>query len=365
MKILYVITGLAGGGAEKVVVDLADKMAELGHSIKIAYLTGDVVVLPKNLDIEITPLHLNKAANFLSASKLYQKIIKEFQPDIVHAHMVHANLFTRLNRITCAVPRLICTAHSNNEGGRLRMFAYRMTHHLGEITTHVSTSASHTFELLGAVPKGGIRTIYNGIDLSNFYKRHDLNHIKFRKELELATNEQVVLAVGRFHDAKDYPNLLQAFKLFLQDYDSPQLIRLFIVGDGEYKQQIEDMIRDLALQERVKLLGRRNDIAELMSFADYFILSSKYEGFGLVIAEAMACECYVVATDCGGVAEIMGNTGKLVPIQNNQLLANALAEAIDLDANEKRHNNKQGRARVEQLFSLESSVKQWLDIYEK
>ena len=78
----------------------------------------------------------------------------------------------------------------------------------------------------------------------------------------------------------------------------------------------------------------------------------------------MACECYVVATDCGGSAEILGDTGMLVPIQDSQALANALETAINLDVEQRLLNNKKARKRVEQLFSLESSMQKWLALYE-
>ena len=120
----------------------------------------------------------------------------------------------------------------------------------------------------------------------------------------------------------------------------------------------------MELEEDVTLLGRRSDIPQLLSQADIFVLASKFEGFGLVVAEAMACECYVVATDSGGVAEVMGNTGKLVPIQNSQALADALENTIALSSKERMQNNRKARVRVEQLFSLETSVQKWLALYE-
>lgn len=116
MKILYVITGLGLGGAEKVVCDLADQMVKNGHTVKIAYLTGGKLVTPKSSDIEIIYLALNGINSFISASVKYRKLLKKFQPDVVHAHMVHANIFARLCRFFVKIPRLICTAHSNKIG---------------------------------------------------------------------------------------------------------------------------------------------------------------------------------------------------------------------------------------------------------
>ena len=353
MKILYVITGLGLGGAEKVVADLADQMHALGHEVKIAYLTGDVQIKPASTDVEIIALHLNSAKHFLLASKKYRKLVKSFRPDVVHAHMVHANIFTRLNRALCPVPKLICTAHSSNEGGKARMLAYRLTNRLSDINTNVSQEATQAMISKGAFTKKTVVTVYNGINLNNFKNNP--------KSIRLEQNTLNFITVGRFTDAKDYPNLINAFAILKKNN---RAINLTIVGDGELRDQIESLIKELELEEDVTLLGRRSDIPQLLSQADIFVLASKFEGFGLVVAEAMACESYVVATDSGGVAEVMGNTGKLVPIQNSQALADALQNAIALSSKDRMQNNRKARARVEQLFSLETSVQKWLALYE-
>ena len=354
MNILYVITGLGLGGAEKVVADLADQMIALGHDVKIAYLTGDVLVKPVCSDIEIVALHLNSAKDFLPASKKYRKLVKSFCPDVIHAHMVHANIFARLNRILCPVPKLICTAHSSNEGGKVRMVVYRATNLLSNINTHVSQAATKAMISKGAFTKNDLITVYNGIDLSKF--RNNSKGIKLDKD------PLSIIAVGSLSDPKDYPNLINAFAIFKKNNNSN--IKLNIVGDGELRPQIEAQIKELKLDKDITLLGRRSDIPKLLNAADIFVLSSKYEGLPTVVIEAMACECYVIATGCGGSAEILGDTGKLVPIQDSQALANALETAINLDVEHRLINNKKARARVERLFSFESSVQKWLALYE-
>lgn len=354
MKILYLITGLGLGGAEKVVADLADQMITLGHDVKIAYLTGDVLVKPACSDIEIVALHLNSAKDFISASKKYRKLVKSFCPDVIHAHMVHANIFARLNRVLCPVPKLICTAHSSNEGGKVRMIAYRATNFLSNISTHVSQEATKAMISKGAFTKNDIITVHNGIDLSKFKSNS--------KNLKLDKDQLSIIAVGSFSDPKDYSNLINAFAIFKKNSNSN--LKLNIVGDGELRPQIEAQIKELKLDKDITLLGRRSDIPKLLNAADIFVLSSKYEGLPTVVIEAMACECYVIATDCGGSAEILGDTGKLVPIQDSQALASALETAINLDVEHRLINNKKARARVERLFSLENSVQKWIALYE-
>lgn len=363
MKILYVITGLGGGGAEKVVVDLADQMLLQGHQVKIAYLKGDVVVHPKSISIELIYLGLENVISAVTTYKNYKNLLISFQPDIVHAHMVHANIFVRISRIFYAVKKLICSAHSNNEGGCLRMLAYKFTHKLSDLTTNVSQNASINFEKLGAVPLGGIHTIYNGVDLKKFEKISANN--KLRHELGLNETIPVFIAVGRFHEAKDYPNLLNAFFLLKStSFFKLKQPKLIIIGDGELRDYLEKIILNLSLSDDVYLLGRREDIPELLNMSNFFVLSSKYEGLPTVIIEAMACEKYVITTDCGGSSEIVGDTGILVPIQNSVALAQALENVLRLDDKVIEANNQKARRRVENTFSLEKSVNKWLEIYE-
>lgn len=362
MKILYVITGLGGGGAEKVVAGLADEMSKLGHQVKIAYLKGQVIVCPENSEIELIDLGLESVKNSKVAYKNYKQLLKGFQPDVVHAHMVHANIFARISRIFCPIPKLVCTAHSNNEGGKGRMLAYRLTHHLSDLTTNVSLSASKNFEALGAVPKHGITTVYNGINLARFHKSERSDQ-EMRASLGLSDNDLMFLAVGRLHEAKDYPNLFHAIEILLKQDNKHKNIHLFVVGDGDLKPELEKLLIDKKMNNQVHLLGRRNDIPQLMSAANLFVLSSSFEGFGLVVAEAMACNTFVVGTDCGGVKEVMGDMGILVPPRNSLDLAEALMRAINLPADEVIQNNMKAIEHVNKYFDLQIIVEKWLELY--
>lgn len=352
MRILYVITGLGLGGAEKVVCDLADQMSTLGHQVKIAYLTGGILVRPKNINIDLISLDLNNLYGLYSASKKYKKLIQDFQPDVVHAHMVHANIFTRINRIGCAIPKLICTAHNSNEGGRLRMIAYRLTNFLSDFNSNVSQEATESLISKGAFNKNNLTTVYNGIDLSKF------KSFKTAKK----NDEIMVLSVGRFNEQKDYPNLFRAIKI-LKDNSLIEKVKFYVAGDGDLRPYLEKTIKDFGINNNIILLGKRSDIPDLLNHAEFFVLSSRHEGLPTVVIEAMACGTFVIATDCGGSAEIMGDTGILVPPENSEALAEAIKQAVNKTPLDIQENNLKARQCVEELFSLEKSVENWLKIY--
>lgn len=352
MRILYVITGLGLGGAEKVVCDLADQMNILGNQVKIAYLTGGALVKPNSSEIEIIALSLNSASDFLKSSKKYKNLIRKFKPDIVHAHMVHANIFARINRIGCQIPKLICTAHNSNEGGKNRMLAYRYTNFLSDINTNVSQEASESLIKKGAFDSKNLITVYNGIDLKKFDSIY----------ISKASDEITFLSVGRFNEQKDYPNLFKAIQILRNK--TTEKVKFYIAGDGDLREQLEQLIIDLDISDYVVLLGKRSDIPHLLNKANYFVLSSKHEGLPTVVIEAMACGTFVIATDCGGSSEILGDTGILVPTENSEALANAMSEALTYSKEDIRLNGLKARKRVEELFSLEASVEKWLSLYE-
>ncbi|OYQ74960.1 glycosyltransferase [Wohlfahrtiimonas chitiniclastica] len=353
MKILYLITGLGLGGAEKVVVDLADQMVKRGHTVCIAYLKGNIVVKPKSENVQMISLGLESPKKLLKALYNFRQLIRQFKPDVVHAHMVHANIFARLARLMCKIPKLICTAHNSNEGGKIRMLAYRYTNWLSDFNTNVSQEATDSLIQKGAFDQSNLHAVYNGIDLSKFYS--DKNSSK-------TSNQKIeFLSVGRFNEQKDYPNLLYAIAKVTQ---RNQNVHFNIAGDGELRSMIEVLIEQLGIGQYVTLLGRRDDVPDLMRQADCFVLSSKYEGFGLVVAEAMACGTFVIATDCGGVKEVMGGYGYLIPSQNHNILAEKILDFINLSENDRIKNNERAEKYIKQNFDLNRVVEQWEKIYE-
>lgn len=359
MKILLVITGLGMGGAEHVVVNLADAFVARGHHVKIAYLTGSALVLPENSNIEVVSLNMKLTKDSLSAYLKLRSLAKRFKPDVVHSHMVHANLLSRLLRLSVSVPKLICTAHSNNEGGKLRMLAYRITDSLADMSTNVSQEAVNEFVAKGAVKYERMVPIVNGIDVKRFSFDDNIRK-DLRNQLNL-NNKKMILAVGRFDTAKDYPNLFNAVTILAK---KRQDFKVFIAGEGPLKEELLLLRHNLNLGEFIEFLGVRRDIPALMSATDFFVLPSAWEGFGLVVAEAMSCERVVVATDCGGVNEVVGSNGFLVQPQNSTLLADALNNVLALSDIECVKIGSAARQRIIENFSLDANVDAYLKLYE-
>jgi glycosyltransferase involved in cell wall biosynthesis len=369
MKILMVVTSLNVGGAERQVVDLADKLVERGHKVKIVYLTGKPIILPQSFSIEIIPLNITFSLNnFIKAIKKIKKIVKDFNPGIVHSHMIHANIFMRIVRIFVSFPVLICTAHNFKEEGKkgslkLREFLYRITDPLCDITTQVGKSGMERYIKNKVTPANKIVYMPNGIDVNKF-QRDELIREKMKKEMNLDKKFFVWLAVGRLVAVKNYNYLLQAFKKVIEVRKDAILL---IAGGGELENELKKLMDDLLLNDSVIFLGVRNDINKLMNVADTFVLPSDFEGLPLTIIEAQLSSLPVVATNVSGIKEVVknGETGYLVPIKDSEALAEKMLEMMNLSELERIKMGKKGREYVASQYDLEKIVDKWISLYQK
>lgn len=360
MKILLVVTGLQLGGAERQVVSLADRLAARGHRVAIAYLVGEAEVRPDSAAVPLYPLHFRKTPLGLVRGILrLRRLVRQWRPDVVHSHMVHANLIARAMRLITPVPRLICTAHSTIEGGRGVMMAYRLTDRLADISTHVSREAVEVFERQGAVRPGRMLAVLNGIDLRAFSDAPE-HRAQSRQRVFPEAGKRLLLSVGRLAQEKDHAGLLRAFSRVA---DRLPDVELWIAGDGPLRDALLRQRDALGLEKRVVFLGARQDVPDLMRAADVFVLPSRFEGFGLVVAEAMACGTLVVATDAGGVAEVLNGTGIVVPPGDETALAGGLFEAFSMDPQQAAAMTASARRQAEDRLDVERSIDTWLELY--
>lgn len=361
MKITLVSTGLEVGGGEKQVCDLADQFSSKGHLVQLISLTGKTILTPKNRNVELIELKATKSlSGLLKALFTAKKHINSFQPDVIHSHMVHANIFSRFLKLIGSSVPLVCTAHSTNEGGSLRTLAYRYTDWLCNLNTNVSEEAVQVYLEKRICKQGKIIPVVNGIDVDKFHFDLSQREEK-RKLLELSSDETLLLAVGRLSEPKDYPNLLDAFSELIKS--SNTRTKLAIIGVGDLDEQIKAKAHDLSLGDSVKFLGLKSDVQNWMCAADIFVMSSAWEGLPLVLLEAMACERAVVATDCGGISGAVQENGKVVPTQNSSALAEALGKYIELPTSKREELGKKAREYVLSNYSLSAIADKWVSIY--
>ena len=361
-SLLFLITGLAYGGAETQVVRLATRLKERGWEVRIISMTPPKAYVEEleAAGIPVASLGIrHKLPDPRPILRLVQ-LIRTWQPNVVHSHMVHANLLARLVRPLAPVPTLICTAHNIDEGGRFREFLYRLTDLLCDLTTQVSQAGLECYVRVGAVPRGKIRYIPNGVDTGRF--RPDLEtRSRLRRELGLQ-NAFIWLAVGRFDVQKDYPNMFHAFARVAQERSEARLI---IVGKGPLRPAMEEIVQTLGVKDLVGFLGTGRDVPGLMNAADGYVMASAWEGMPIVLLEASSTGLPIVATDVGGNCDVIrdGETGFLVPPKNPEVLAGAMVRLMDLSEGERRRMKEAGRRYIEASYSLDRVVDMWETLY--
>jgi glycosyltransferase involved in cell wall biosynthesis len=360
-RLLYVITGLGWGGAESQVIDLARAFNARAWAVEVISLLDDS---HRKDDLErdgirVQTLGMKRGLPDPRAIVRLSMLIRAFRPTIVHAHMVHANILTRLARLLAPIPVLITSAHNVNEGASWRMWAYRFTDRLTNLTTNVSSVAVERSVRRGAAPHGRIRCIPNGIDMTRFNAEPDVRQ-RVRTDLDVG-NRFVWLCVASLEPQKDHVNLLHALAL-LKDHSSRPLI--LAVGEGSLRAELSSMAKSAA-PNMIRFLGARSDVCALMAAADAFVLASAWEGLPLVLLEASASCLPIVCTDVGGNHEIVldAKTGYLVPPGRPAELADAMATVMGLTQQQRGALAQRAREQVTENFGLERVVGRWEAIY--
>lgn len=365
-KILFLTTGLNYGGAENQVVQLCKGLKSRNYEVQLVSMIKPIAYVEQleAIGVKVHSLSMRPGVPDPRAIFRLKKIIQTYKPDVVHSHMVHANLLARMTRLFVKVPCLICTAHNINEGGKFREWLYRITDSRCDMTTNVSQEAVNRYIEVKAAPKSKITWVPNGINLSAFdFSAREETGMSIRGELGLQ-DEFVWLAVGRFVPEKDYSNLITAFSMLLSNHPHSVLL---IAGDGAERQMVERLCESLQMEKRVRLLGIRDDISRLMQGANGYVMSSKWEGLPMVLLEASACGLPIVATDVGGNKEVVyeGINGYLVKPSNSVQLAQQMRRIMEHSGHERQEMGSRGHDYVKEFYNIDHIIGRWERLYEQ
>ena len=369
--IMHIIYRLAMGGLENGLVNLINHMPSGRYRHAIVCLT-DFTEFRERLhseSVSVVALHKKPGVDWKAYGRLW-KIIKELQPTIVHTR----NLPTIELNVVAALAGVPCRIHG--EHGRdihdqygaskkfliFRKILRRAIHHYVAVSQDLEGWLQQTVE----IPREKISQIYNGVDHTMFHVTGSGREEIFPKDF--ADPSHVVIGtVGRLQAVKGHRTLIQGITHLVADQPSlATKVRLVIVGDGPLRKSLEALVCDAGLQDVVWMPGLREDIPQILQSFDVFVLPSEAEGISNTILEAMATGLPVLATRVGGNAELVveGETGTLVPAKDPHALKNALVEFIEHPDMRTRYGSK-GRSRVEQSFSLQAMVKNYLRVYDE
>jgi glycosyltransferase involved in cell wall biosynthesis len=358
MRIAYVLTSLGIGGAERQALSLAERMAARGHAVALFVLRGrQSQEWPTTLDVVRLGMRGNPISILAVLAKA-RRLLRVFQPDVIHSHTYPANMAARLLKLLIKKSVVLSTIHNVYEGSWPRMLAYRLTDGLSRHTTAVSQAAADRYVRLRAVPARKSSVLTNGINTVEFVPNPE-RRTRMREEMG-AGDEFVWLTAGRIAPAKDYPSLLDAFARVRAIEPSACL---WVAGEAEGASSagIQALAADLGGSNR--WLGLRRDMPALLDAADGFVLSSAWEGMPLAVGEAMAMEKPVVATDVGGVRELVGEAGVFVPAKSPEKLAEAMLEMMRRTGEERRRLGMAARERIAAQFSMDAKADEWEALY--
>ena len=361
MRIVYVLTTLAIGGAERQVLAIAGRMAARGHTVALLVLKPQA---PEDCEKALDTLHLDidkSARSTIAGMRRGVAFLRAFRPDVIHSHNFHGNMLARLMRLFCRQAKLIATIHNVYEGGRARMLAYRLSRRLADQTTAVSAAVAERFIRLRAVEPERCVIVTNGTETEAFVPDAK-RRVATRAEIG-ADDEFIWLTVGRITAAKDLPNLLRAFA---EVHGKQPHTQLWIAGGAERESAVPlNYFAGMppSARDRMRQLGLRHDVPALLDAADGLVLASAWEGMPMAVGEAMAMGKPVVATDVGGVRELVGDAGVLVPAKDSQALAAAMLGVMEQTAPARADIGQAARQRILDYFDMEAKADAWEAMY--
>jgi glycosyltransferase involved in cell wall biosynthesis len=374
MRIQHVITTLGVGGAEKHLLDLAGAQVERGHEVRVAYLKGegeltrdfearDVTVLSLANSLEYGLSLLPVIGRILGLRAVLADALREFQPDIVHTHLLKADSLGVLAARSAGIRAIVSSKH-NDERALLKWPVSVVHGWLAKSVTRTIALSDHVARFTaehGRVPAERITRIYYGVDAERLAPRRRRSEV--RAELGLAEDARVLICVGRLAAQKDHPTLLAALA------ELPPEVQLLIVGGdpfGDGETRLAALADTLGLGGRARFLGIRHDVPDLLGASDLFVLPSLWEGLGLVFLEAMAARLPLVASNVSAIPEVVddGTTGWLVPPGDPDALARAVSRAL-ADEEGRRAAGDAGYDRLVRLFGLPRMIDETMKVYEE
>lgn len=356
-KVAMLLFNLAGGGAERAIINLANRLVDKGIRVDIL-LIEDNREYVFSISNKVNILKIDGFGKFLAILPLIFYIIDE-KPSKVYSILDLANITNLLARIILGSRYQAFIGIQNYTSKHIRSpfkkyiekILLRVLAPFADTIIAVSDGVANDLSNYINIPRSKIHVVYNPILTS------EIERLAMKKNSHpwlQNKSSSVILSVGRLNAQKDFPTLIRAFNLLVKKRKA----RLIILGEGECRAEIEELITDLNLQEIVDLPGFENNPYSYFKNCDLFVLSSIYEGLPSVLLEALAIGCPIVSTDCeSGPYEILegGKYGELVPVGDYNAMAGAISRTLD-------GNTKKPDQKWRDKFSIEVIVEEYMTV---
>lgn len=357
MKVLHVIDSLSLGGAEKMLVESLPIFKEKNIFVDIALLNSRVTVLYEEVvnmgENRIYNLNKKSVYNPISIFKLIP-ILRRY--DIVHVHLFPAQYYVVISKIlSFSKCKLIFTEHSTSnrrlQNKKLR-FIEKLVYFFYDKVVCITPEVKLELETKLKISEYKLAIIENGVNLKNIQK----SIVSSRDSFGYTNEDKLILMVAGFRREKDQDTLIRCISLL------PDRYKLILVGDGERREQLELLIESLKLRDRIKLLGIRNDVYSLMKMVDVVVVSSHWEGFGLVAVEAMGVGKPVIASQVKGLDQVVSGGGVLFKKGNEIDLMDKILKLEDDEYYQLISKACVGKA---ERYSINNTVSKLINLYGK
>ena len=367
MRVVHIIKVIRIAGAEQHLITLLGGLRAQGVDAQMILLVepqnpmGNYVAALNAQGVPVQPMVIRHHADVTIIPRLRQALAV-LSPDIVHTHLIHADLYGTIAAKWLGVP--VISSRHNDDAFRYRALVRLVNRILWRMTSAgiaISDAIKDfSIKIEGATPKQ-MHRIHYGMDTS--VKPLDRAEVKRKlaAELKLPADVQLIGMVCRLIEQKGVGYGLEAF---IQLADSFPMAHLLVAGEGLLRPELEARTQAADLSGRVHFLGWRSDTASLMAGLDILLAPSLWEGFGLVLLEAMAQQTPIVASRVSAIPEVVidRETGLLVEPRDVNALKDALSELLK-DAALRQHMGLMGRDRLETAFSATRMVNETIEVY--
>lgn len=318
MKINFFISSLSGGGAERVLVTIAQKFAEQGDDVSVVSLEKRPQFYKVDSKVFLQRFNnANKSLVFLRDLLCVRKFIKQRKADVCITFLSRCNLIVLFASLFTKNKIIVCDR--NNPKREHSTFIFRLTGWLYRRANVINVQTEQAKSFYPKKLQKKITVIENPLDVE---------HLQ-RQVLETPKRDKIVLSMGRLENQKDFETLIIAFAKIAKDVPD-WIVNIFGLGDN--RQRLQGLIDSKGLHNRVILKGRTETPFYEMCRSSVFVLSSFYEGFPNVLCEAMHAGCLCISSDCDcGPRDLLkqGKNGWLFPVQNVDALAELLKNSIE------------------------------------
>lgn len=371
MRVAHIIKVTRISGAERHLLVLLTGLRERGVDARLIILVerdkpmDDMMAEAREREIPVCRIVIRRDYDLPLLWKL-RGALREIQPDIVHTHLVHADMFGYFAAKLSGVQRIVSSRHNDDQfryRPRWRRINRRMWRSFDAGIAISEAIKRFTIEV-EAAPADKISVVHYGIDFA-WLSDDDIEAARQHLRAALGVDADALLLgiVCRLVEQKGIPYALEALRRLRAEYPQAHLV---IAGDGEKAAELRRLAAALGVADRVHWLGWRSDAADLMAAFDVLLVPSLWEGFGLVLLEAMSRRVPVIASRVSAIPEVIvnGESGILIPPRDVDALTQAIARLLT-DRALRKYMGLLGAARLEEHFSVERMITSTLAVYER